>query len=235
MADKISCVYRILCKTNSKFYIGSTIDFNKRSKEHFRHLRNGYHSNSYLQRAYDKYGFGSFEITILEVVERNDLLIKTEQLWIDKTRCYIRNIGFNLSPTAYATTGYKYTEEQRNNCGAWKRPESMKRKLSEYRTGRKHKQETIDKYKESRSAAGNPMYGKNHSKESRKKISEARIKRGVGRGVNQNKAKLNDSAVKIIKNRLEYGDSVALIANDYGVHNTTIYRIRRNDIWTHVG
>jgi group I intron endonuclease len=94
-----SGVYQILCKPTGKIYIGSAVNFPARWSHHRNSLRRGVHRNIHLQNAWDKYGEESFEFSVLEFVERIDLL-RAEQAWIDKTRCIDRRIGFNLYPIA---------------------------------------------------------------------------------------------------------------------------------------
>jgi hypothetical protein len=53
-----------------------------------------------------------------------------------------------------------------------KKSKEHKKKLSLSKIGKKLSKKTIEKFKIIFSGEGNPMYGKNHSKKSRKKISE---------------------------------------------------------------
>ena len=53
------------------------------------------HVNPHLQSAWNLYGETSFEFSVLEYVEEHRLLM-TEQLWISKTGCTDRRIGFNV-------------------------------------------------------------------------------------------------------------------------------------------
>ena len=74
-------IYKITNKENGKFYIGSTIDIEKRKGRHFEDLEHGRHHCFYLQRAYNKYGKSAFEISYkeLEVNEEKDLRILEER------------------------------------------------------------------------------------------------------------------------------------------------------------
>ncbi|MCX6059455.1 MAG: GIY-YIG nuclease family protein [Chloroflexi bacterium] len=96
---RISGIYQIKCTSNGKFYIGSAIDMHDRCEHHRSSLRWKNHINSHLQCAWDKYGENNFEFAVLEPVEKSRLL-KAEQEWLDKTRCFEREIGFNICPTA---------------------------------------------------------------------------------------------------------------------------------------
>jgi hypothetical protein len=98
-----SGVYQILCKKNWKIYVGSTVDLRARWDNHRRRLRKGVHANFYLQQAWDKYGEANFNFSILEFVVTSELL-QAEQAWIDKTRCAVRSIGFNICTIAGSTS-----------------------------------------------------------------------------------------------------------------------------------
>ena len=51
-----SGIYQILNTVNGKFYIGSAVDFTLRWAQHKWEFKNNRHSNTHLQRAYNKYG-----------------------------------------------------------------------------------------------------------------------------------------------------------------------------------
>jgi group I intron endonuclease len=93
--SRSSGVYRILCVPTGKFYIGSAVDLPKRWDQHRRALRHGKHVNCYLQKAWNRYGEESFAFSVLESVEASDLL-RSEQVWMDRTGCTDRRIGFNI-------------------------------------------------------------------------------------------------------------------------------------------
>ena len=60
-------IYKIINVVNGKLYIGSTMHkFSKRKSEHLTALRKGYHFNSHLQSAWNKYGEENFIFEILE-------------------------------------------------------------------------------------------------------------------------------------------------------------------------
>lgn len=144
MPRRDPAIYRITNTVSGKIYIGSSVYVAGRLGVHRHNLRNGKHDNSYLQRAWGKDGEESF---VFEVVERcaEDQLLEREQYWLDTTRCYERDVGYNLVNKANSTVGYKHTEE-------------MKKYFSETRRG-----------------AGNHRYGKCHSEETKKLIAEAQV------------------------------------------------------------
>lgn len=97
---QVSGIYQIQCTPTGKVYIGSAVSVSARWQQHRKRLRNGNHHNRYIQSAWDRYGEANFQISVLELVNRSDLLA-AEQSWIDKTRCTTREFGFNL----YAIAG----------------------------------------------------------------------------------------------------------------------------------
>lgn len=96
---RASGIYQIRCIPTGKIYIGSAVNLSLRWEWHKSRLRRGIHPNAHLQNAWDRYGEVNFEVSVLEFVDRSNLL-STEQAWIDKTRCVSREFGFNIYPTA---------------------------------------------------------------------------------------------------------------------------------------
>lgn len=73
-----SGLYQIVNLRNGKRYIGQTAHFKKRYQAHLCALRNGRCNNQHLQRAWAKYGEGSFEFRIL-ILCRPSLLDEQER------------------------------------------------------------------------------------------------------------------------------------------------------------
>ena len=141
--NKIGGIYKITNKTNNKFYVGSTNYFYGRWKSHINDLNSNRHKNRYLQNSFNKYGKENFDFSILEIINDENNLITREQYWMDLLNSTDSKIGYNILPFAGRTSGVKRTEE-------------TKRKLSEAKIGDK-----------------NPMFNKEVSKETRKRLSEA--------------------------------------------------------------
>jgi hypothetical protein len=99
MLPASSGIYQIRCLPTGKIYIGSASNLRTRWGQHRRKLRRGTHHNTYLQAAWDKHGETNFAFTIVELVEKPDLL-EAEQGWLDRTGCADREIGFNIYDTA---------------------------------------------------------------------------------------------------------------------------------------
>ena len=90
-------VYQIRNKVNDKLYIGSSKRLGSRKRQHFSDLRCHRHRNRYLQRAYDKYGEGSFIFEVIEFCSAEDR-IEIEQYWVSKMQTFVNNQkGYNIS------------------------------------------------------------------------------------------------------------------------------------------
>jgi group I intron endonuclease len=107
-----SGVYQILCVPTGKVYVGSAVNLVRRWKEHCKNLRRGNHINLYLQHAWDKYGEAAFTFSVVELVPKESLL-EAEQRWIDATRCYEQDRGFNICSDARSALGIKRRPETR--------------------------------------------------------------------------------------------------------------------------
>lgn len=89
-----SGVYKILCKANNKFYIGSSKNLHKRWQSHLYSLRKNKHINVHLQRSFNKYGEESFIFEVVELCDISSILLR-EQFYIDDfSAC---TIGFNIA------------------------------------------------------------------------------------------------------------------------------------------
>ena len=98
-----SGIYAIVHKQSGTVYLGSTQNFGERWKWHLRDLHSNRHYNTYLQRAWNKYGMEAFEFVILQICPI-DLLLKEEDKWLAQTEH-----KYNLCPTATGrTAGIKW-------------------------------------------------------------------------------------------------------------------------------
>lgn len=156
-----SGIYIIENIVDKKKYVGSAKNFKKRWYTHKYALNNNTHDNSYLQKAWNKYGANNFNFKILEEVEHRNL-IKREQHYIDLLDVCNRSIGYNLAPTAGNTLGFKFTDESKLKMSLikkdkpstrknYKMSNETKEKIGEAnkisQLGRIHTEETINKMK----------------------------------------------------------------------------------------
>ena len=104
-----SGIYMIRNVINGKIYIGSTINLKKRILAHKNLLSSGKHGNKHLQRSWNKYGKDFFEFSVLEICNKNMLLLR-ESAFIKYYNSMDKNKGYNLVDAA-SNSGYKHTPE----------------------------------------------------------------------------------------------------------------------------
>jgi group I intron endonuclease len=85
------------CVVTGKVYVGSSIKWLSRVKQHVTALCCGAHCNPYLQYAWNKHGADNFEWVLLELVESEDALLDREQHWINKLRSAETEHGYNIA------------------------------------------------------------------------------------------------------------------------------------------
>ena len=149
---KISGVYKIVNKTNGKYYTGSSKNINERWKIHKRGLRGNRHYNVHLQSAWNKYGETAFNFVVVETADEKDLLM-LEQRYLDiakneKDKCYNMYFtagGGDVGHLIYEARSKKY-------CGA-----------NHPMYGKHHSDETKEKIRLARQGTGgptHPLYGR---------------------------------------------------------------------------
>lgn len=155
-------IYKIINKENGKFYIGSTINLEKRKKRHFDDLHNKKHHCIFLQRAYDKYGVKAFEFYPKEVSINDEKQLRVlEERYIG----YCWNSG-KLYNTSKKGSGGDLISYHPNN----KEFRELQSKLTKKRYANLSKEDK-EKYSEKMKGVGNPNYGNHWTNEMREKMS----------------------------------------------------------------
>ena len=122
-------IYKITNTITNQHYIGQTIQSPLlRWKRHKKEMRNGYHHNLYLQRAWHKYGKDAFVFEVIGQARHHIELNELEDIFIKYYDSLSPN-GYNLK-----TGGDNIIYSQ-----------ATKNKLSKIRTGTKRSQATKDK------------------------------------------------------------------------------------------
>lgn len=180
---KLAGIYKITCKANGHFYVGRTIDFEKRIRQHKVDLKGGNHKNQRMQHCYDKYGAANFQYElILETTSEIDALIQAEQKILDESISLPECM--NINTTAKCACYVPMTEERRRkisaaHLGKKRMPktekqrqhmrevmmghtisEETRRKISESHKGKKLSEEHRQKLRNRFAGDGNPMYGR---------------------------------------------------------------------------
>lgn len=78
-----SGIYALFCNKTNKYYIGKSINMQKRKSQHFQALNRNCHNNKQLQLDYNKYGEDSFSFLELTTCPE-DMLNHMENYWIKK-------------------------------------------------------------------------------------------------------------------------------------------------------
>jgi group I intron endonuclease len=223
-----SGIYQIRNTCNGKIYVGSASDFASRKSKHFFDLRNDKHINKHLQRAFKKYSEENFVFEIIECIEKVEdikefrkLMLEREQYWIDNLNVCDSNYGYNINPTAGSCLGVKRSEES-------------KKKMSESQKGI----QAGDK---------NPMYGKTHTEEARKNISNAQKLRQhiitpetkkkmslAQQGEKHSGKTLTDNQVIEIKKLLCTSIKQAEIARIFNIDPRVVSAIKSGKTWSHI-
>lgn len=174
-------VYVIKNLKNDKVYVGSTVNSNRRRRQHLTRLRNNTHGNAHLQNAWNKHGEQSFVYEIIDTCNDRVLLRSKELRHMKRFKALNREFGYNISEstTNFSASGKNhplYGKDfkalgYKNYWKGKKIPESIRVKMRKPRS----EQAKINMSLNHADVTGknNPMYGKKHSDATRKKISES--------------------------------------------------------------
>jgi group I intron endonuclease len=188
-------IYRIKNLINEKCYYGSSKNIEKRWKTHLNQLKNKKHINSILQRAWNKYGKNNFIFEVVEVCKLENLF-EVEQRYIDTCGDY--NIGLKAGGGDNITKNpnrNKIIENIKKGGKLWRDSlsnEERKEKFSKpldknpnwkggssfiyCECGKKIGYGCTHCNKcRPRSYKYNPFFGKQHSDETKKKLSEKKL------------------------------------------------------------
>lgn len=155
-------VYRITNENSGRFYIGSTKDFNDRVKSHTAQFIGKAHHNKQMQEDYNK--GDSFKFDVLFILDTREDAFEYEESLLNKFRgnALLYNIGRN------ARGGDNITDNPRREAII----EQMRRSIIE----RYAKMSAAErKLVHGNPGASNGMFGKSHTDEAKKKISDANI------------------------------------------------------------
>lgn len=140
---RISGIYKIMNLINNKFYIGSAVSLLSRYHTHKNSFVKNKHNNKHLQSSVNKYGIENFKFEVIELCEKENLLIR-EQYYIDTLKP-----DYNICLTAGNSLGVKRSEEYKDKqrliqTGLKHIPhsEETKKKIGIAHKGMKHSNKT---------------------------------------------------------------------------------------------
>lgn len=90
-----SGIYKIMCASTGKIYIGQSVRMKSRFSVHLADLKRGKHGNPYMKRAYEKYGKEAFSFSVIEYCEP-EFLHEREFFWINHFDSGNPEKGFNI-------------------------------------------------------------------------------------------------------------------------------------------
>lgn len=154
--EEVGIIYCWYCIPTDKYYVGQTVEPEKRFKAHINQK-----DNTHFHRALRKYGLDNFVYCVLEEnILRENLNLK-EIEWIEYYDSFYN--GYNMTVGGDGTKAIIRSKEHRKKLS-----ESLKGRFGEKNPfyGHHHSKETINKISESHK-------GQYISKEQRKKISES--------------------------------------------------------------
>lgn len=151
---------------SGKVYVGQSRDIRRRWRAHQIGLREGAHSNDYLQKAWDKDGESAFEFLVLELCQ-SELLNEREGHFAALYRSLDRERGYNLE--TFEDGKKVVSQETRERMAARKRGKPMHPStqvaLQAANKGREMPKEVREKLRQKN-------LGKKASPETRRKLSE---------------------------------------------------------------
>ena len=179
MDNHYNCIYMYINKINNKRYIGQTIDFNRRHKEHINTSYNknqkGY--NSPFHKAIRKHNINNFDVIILrENLSNQCLLDLYECYYIKKYDTLAKNKnGYNVSDGGYGGNKLagKTEEEKEKIFNDEKRNKKISDALKGVPKTKEHKEKQSEIMKNKYKHNKHHMYGKHLSEETKQKIRDA--------------------------------------------------------------
>jgi hypothetical protein len=183
-------------------YIGKSIKPKERLQNHMNEVSNC-HRSHWLQ-SLKKQGKKA-KMKFLEVLEYGENWQERERYWIKKGKA----------------EGWPLTNNTSGGDGACDLPEATRQKMRLTWLGRKHKPETIEKLKIANA-------GRVRSKKHKQHMSEIMKGREIkwGRKIAEATSKFTPLQQSIIRCRLRAGEKVKDLADIYGVHRTTISKVK---------
>lgn len=118
--------------------------------------------------------------------------------------------------------GWPLTNNTSGGDGVPDLPEETRRKIYQTWVGRSHSEETIQKIKDAKTGV------QIHTQDHKNKMSKIMTGREITWGdlISEKLKKLSEKDVEEIKNRLSNGEMVKDLAAEYGVHRTTLSKIK---------
>lgn len=192
-------IYYIRCTYNKKVYIGSSINIEQRIKKHLWKLKNNKHENVYFQNIYNKYGYDSLKMGVVELC---DNLLEKEQYYINNNQNLINivvrdvtrpSINQEIKDKISKTLKEKYKKGLiKNNSGEFKKG------MKPWNTGKKYK--STNHLKVPKTITEKSIKGKNKAiKTRRNKLPKIEVYQSDGKtliAIYENTVELYNDSIK---------------------------------------
>lgn len=142
-------IYKIINTLSNKVYVGCASNIRTRWNGHLYDLRKEKHPNTYLQKAWSKYGESNFRFEIIESCDITDLYVR-EHYWVNILDCLNRSKGYNLRPTDTlgCSTHSEETKEKIRLANKGKKPSELCiQRLKERKLLKEHKELLVNSRK----------------------------------------------------------------------------------------
>lgn len=225
-------IYSCFNTITGKHYIGQTkFTAFERFLGHLKESRmqKSHRKGSKFHSALRKYGKDAFIITVLTTCNTQDETDLAEQYWISYFKSTDDEFGYNTAIGGLTHFGPKnHSEETKAKMSAVKLgkkfTEEHKRRISEANKGKKYD-----------CKEDHPWWGRKHSEEARKKMSEsiAKLTKGEGNG----RSKLTEDIVREIREYALHNSHIEarkIFSEKYNVTATTISGIINRRLWKHL-
>lgn len=181
MIMSLHYIYKIINKTNGKFYIGRSKNPASRFVRHIKIAETVSETDNHFQAihgAIKKYGKENFILEIIESCDEN-IVNDREIYWIAELKSQIKDFGYNL--TSGGDGAKNISEESKAKRRAKmlgrKHSEEHKKKISQSNMGRIISIETRDKISQANSGENNGMFGETHSLKTRQNMAVSQASR----------------------------------------------------------
>lgn len=238
--SKITFIYKITNTINQKLYIGKTICKNPVNRW-YRHLSiaknktTSNHTYQLVHKSINKYGKENFTFEVIEECGSEALGAGREKFWIEfhKTNVWIygSQFGYNLTAGGDGSSGFKHSEAAKNKMSEDRRGTRLGQENTFF--GRHHSKESIKIISEKNK-------GKKHTQEAKDQISaslkgkkKSKYEMKVPRhGEYSNSAKLTWERVRQIRKIYSQGNiTIAQLARENEVSFMAISNILKNKSW----
>lgn len=233
-------IYKITNLINNKIYIGQTI---RPLSERIDDYKRG-KTNNYLKNAFSKYGWDNFEFSIIDTAETTQELNLKEINYILKNKSNNKKYGYNIEaggknsiPNIETLKKMSQSHSGKKQSFIWIEKRIAKAGSDEAKKYGRKKTEEEKEYLRKNS----PKYwsGKTRNEETRRKISETKIKNNLSNKQKESCFKTVYKKDPITYRTLETFDSTKQASERIGVNQSTISRwcmnkkINKGFLWTY--